>query len=141
MPNAAATNFLSTQGVKGNLHVMAKGLMDRVIAKAIYIDSTKLTLTQDVKYRVIPIEADTIIVGGYLIADVLQNTTIDIGDATDDNEFGSAMTLNETATAHPWDDITMKYYAAADEVSFVPAATLTTAKFWIIVLLLPLSKV
>jgi hypothetical protein len=140
MADTAATNYLSDQ-ITGNLHRMPKGLLDRVIAKSVYVDATLRTITQDIKYRAIFLEAPVCVIGGYLITDVLQNTTINIGDATDDDEFGSAMSLNSNDTATAWDDITLKFYDADNEISIVPAATLTTAKFWILALLLPMSKV
>jgi len=137
----ASTSTL-TGVLKGNLHVTPKGLLDREIIKSVYIDSTLVTLAATTQYKLIHLEADALVMGGYLVTVVAEGAgdTIEVGDATADHTWLGATSLNsnDTLTAFTGNPL---YYAAANEICVYFSAAITVAKFWVIVKMIQLSKV
>lgn len=138
----AAANSL-TGTLKGNVHCTPKGLLDRVITKSIYIDTTLTGLALSAAaYKILHLEADTLVLGGYIVTDVAEGAadTMDVGDTTAANTWYNDISLNSDNTATAFTG-GAKYYAAADEIQITPSAGIAVAKFWIIVQLIQLSKV
>jgi hypothetical protein len=138
---AAALTLTGT--LKGNLHVMPMGLRDRIITKSIYIDTTLTGLTlSNAAYKILHLEADTLVLGGWVITDVAEGAaeTMDVGDTTAENTWLNNVSLNTDNTATEFTGAA-KYYAAADEIQITPSAAQGTSKFWVVVRLIQLSKV
>jgi len=136
----AAAGYTLTGTLKGNLHVSPKGLLDRVITKAIYIDTT-LNALAAVAYKILHLEADTLVLGGYLITDVAEGAadTCSVGDIAASNTHLAATSLNTTDTVTALTGAA-KYYAAADEIQITLSAAITVAKFWVVIRMIQLKK-
>ena len=137
-----AAGLTLTGILKRNLHVMPQRFENLVQTIPIYIDTTLTGLgLSAAAYKILHIEADTLVVGGYLVTDVAEGAaeTITIGDVAAANTFLTTTSLNTNDTATAFTTL-MKYFAAADEIQITPSAAQGTSKFWVIVQLLKLNK-
>ncbi len=130
---AAATYNLTTV-LKRNLHVTPRGLEQIRMSVPIFIDTTVTALVlAAASYKVLTIEAQTMVFGGFLIVQTVEVAadTIAVGDVTTANRWLAATAINalgETVFTGAGN-----YYPAADEVQITASAAITAAKFWILV--------
>jgi hypothetical protein len=136
-----------TANITGNLHVTPRSIENRIINKAIYVDTTK-RLDPSVEtiglinatYKLLTIRTDTLILGGWFIVDVPEGIDDDIVSFSDADDFTymSGQYLNAgTVVAF---DGGPKYHPTANEFQLYCCQTTTLAKFWVIVQLVHLFK-
>lgn len=127
----AAANSL-TGTLKRNLHVTPRGLEQVRMTVPIWIDTTVNALAA-AAYKILTIEAQTMVFGGHLIVQTVEADadTISVGDVTAANTWLAATAINALGmTAFTGAAL---YYAAANEVQITASAAITAAKFWILV--------
>jgi adhesin HecA-like repeat protein len=128
------TYAIDPQG-RGNFNGQQEFLKGQKFTIVRYFDASAVNMTGDDTFKVMTIDAGVLVTNVQVLITTYEagTLTLDIGDSAGGTTFASAININQQGVLIAADDLTYKYYAAADYIVIEPNNTADATKFYLIV--------